>query len=214
MRRLAVGLVLFTSLTAVAQEGLFAGRRASRPERRDWDFALTAYPTQPRGGDTITSAIGAADAGELHLEARYGYEQKDSRSAFAGWTFSGGETVKWELTPIAGYGWGTPQSSFIPGFEATFTWGRFDAYVEAEFVRHRDARENDFNYAWSELGFHATQKLRLGAVFQRTRAYGEDRHTVLGPFVQFAWERFTLGAYWFDPGAATQVFVGAVGFSF
>ena len=30
------------------------GRRAESPERPDWGFALTAYPTTPRGGDSTT----------------------------------------------------------------------------------------------------------------------------------------------------------------
>jgi len=213
MRRFALALVLAATLPAMADEAPAAGRRAAPPDRRDWEFALTAYPTQPRGGDSITSAIGAADAGALHLEGRYGYERKDSRSVFAGWTFSGGESVKWELTPIAGYGWGSGLHAFIPGFEATLAWGRFDAYVEAEFVRYGSASDGDFNYAWSEFAFRPIEALRIGAVAQRTRAYG-DRDLLRGPFIQLAWKRATLGAYWFEPGSSGQVFVGAIGVSF
>jgi hypothetical protein len=212
MRRLAPALILFAAVPALAEDAPAAGRRASRPDHREWDFALTAYPTRPREGENITSAIAAADSGPLHLEARYAYEQKDSRSAFVGWTFSGGETVQWELTPIVGGGWG-PARSFIPGVEASLAWGPFDAYVEAEFVRHRHDTEDDFNYAWSELGFRATERLRIGAAFQHTRAYGA-RDSVQGPFIQLAWKQVTLGAYWFDPGGRREVFVGAIGISF
>jgi hypothetical protein len=46
------------------------GRRAASPEKPSWEFALTAYPTDVRGGDNYTSGIGVADRGPLHLEAR------------------------------------------------------------------------------------------------------------------------------------------------
>ena len=105
MRISFVAALAFASLAGVpvhADDTVAPGRRASRPSKEPWEFAITAYPTQVRGGDNTTSAIAVADRGPLHLEARYGYEAKDSRSAFVGWTFSGGETVSWELTPLLG----------------------------------------------------------------------------------------------------------------
>ena len=213
MKAALAAAMLCAAGAAAAGDEPPTGRRAATPDKPGWEIALTAYPTQPRGGDTTTSAIAAADRGPLHLEGRYGYEAKDSRSAFAGWTFSGGETLQWELTPIVGGGWG-PVHAFIPGFEASLSWGRFDAYVEAEFVRDPASHENDYDYSWNELGFKATEHLRLGLVGQRTRAYGIDRDFQRGPFVQLAWNRMTLGAFWFNPGSHEQVFVGAIGVAF
>lgn len=201
------------SASALAQEAALPGRRAAPPSKEPWEFAVTAYPTQVRGGESTTSAITAADRGPLHLEARYGYETKDARSAFVGWTFSGGDTVTWELTPLVGGGWG-PVKAFIPGFEASLGWGRFDFYVEAEFVRDRDSSADSYNYAWSELGLKAAEWLRIGAAGQRTRLYGGDREFQRGPFVQVTWKRATFGAFWFNPGSSEQVFVGAIGVAF
>ena len=189
------------------------GRRAAAPAKPDWEFALTAYPTQVRGGDNTTSAIGAADRGPLHLEARYGYEVKDSRSAFVGWTFSGGEGLAWEITPLLGGGWG-PAGTFIPGVEASLAWGRADFYVEGEFVRDREGSSGNYNYAWSELGLRALPWLRAGLAGQRTRAYGGDREFQRGPFVQATFGRVTAGGYWFNPGAGDQVVVASIGVAF
>lgn len=216
MNALLQGIVLvaaFATPAAHSQEIAQGGRRASRPEKPAWEFAVTAYPTQVRGGDDTTSAIAVADRGPLHLEARYGYEAKDSRSAFVGWTFSGGETVEWELTPLLGGAWG-PVQAFVPGFQASLAWGRFDFYVEAEFVRDRSDSADSYNYAWSELGFKPLEWLRLGAVGQRTRAYGGEREFQRGPFVQVSVGRATLGGFWFNPGSKDQVFVGSIGFTF
>jgi hypothetical protein len=212
LRSLALIAALAAS-AALAQESAPGGRRASRPEKPAWEFAVTAYPTQVRNGDDTTSAIAVADRGALHLEARYGYEMKDSRSAFAGWTFSGGDAVAWELTPLLGGGWG-PVRAFIPGLEASLSWGKLDFYVEAEFVRDRNDSAESYNYAWSELGFKPLEWLRVGAVGQRTRAYGGEREFQRGPFAQATWGSVTIGGFWFNPGSDDQVFVGSIGVTF
>jgi hypothetical protein len=209
----ALALASLGAVSAFADDTALPGRRAAPPSREPWEFAITAYPTQVRGGDNTTSAIAAADRGPLHLEARYGYEAKDSRSAFAGWTFSGGDTVSWELTPLIGGAWGTVQA-FVPGVEASLAWGRFDFYVEAEFVRDRNETSDSYNYAWSELGYKPREWLRIGAAGQRTRAYGGDRDFQRGPFVQVTLGPATIGGYWFNPGSKDQVFVGSIGASF
>lgn len=208
----ATACAAMTSLAALAEDPQ-PGRRTSPPTKPEWELALTAYPTQVRGGSNTTSAIGVADRGPLHLEARYGYETRDARSAFVGWTFSGGDALTWEITALLGGAWG-PLRAFVPGFEASLAWKRIDFYVEAEFVRDRASSEASYNYAWSELGFRALDWLRVGAAGQRTRAYGGEREFQRGPFLQATIGRATLGAYWFNPGAHDQVFVGAIGMSF
>jgi hypothetical protein len=207
----AFTIVIATAARAGENEG--SGRRASPATDPSWEFAITAYPTDVRGGENYTSAIAAADRGPLHLEARYNYESVGARSAFAGWTFSGGEAVTWELTPLLGGVWGTTQG-LVPGLEASAAWGRFDFYVEAEYVHDGNERTNNYFYAWSELGFRPVEWLRVGLVGQRTTAYGGDREVQRGPFVQVTWGRVTVGGFWFNPGSRDQVFVGSIGASF
>ncbi len=183
------------------------------PAEPAWELALTAYPTRVRGGESYTSAILAADRGALHLEARVNYESIGARSAFVGWTFSGGETLAWELTPLLGGAWGATQA-FVPGLEASVAWRRLDLYVEAEYVRDSKAHDDSYFYAWSELGFRPVEWLRVGVVGQRTRAYGGERDIQRGPFAQVTLGPFTLGGFWFNPGSDDQVFVGALGVAF
>ena len=194
-----------------AEEG--AGRRAAPPEKPSWEFALTAYPTDVRGGDNYTSGIGVADRGPLHLEARYNYESIGARSAFVGWTFSGGDTIKWELTPLLGGAWGSVHA-FIPAVEASVSWREFDFYIEAESVRDNHEHSDSYYYAWSELGYRPAEWLRFGLAAQRTRAYGGERDIQRGPFAQLTWRRVTLGGFWFNPGSKDQVFVASLGVAF
>ena len=212
----ALGLVLATN--TLASEGEASkdqghGRRASPAAKPSWEFAATAYPTIVRDGENFTSAIAVADRGALHLEGRYNYESIGARSAFVGWTFSGGAEATWELTPILGVAWGTTQA-FVPGLEASVGWKSLDFYVESEYVRDHAGRDSSYVYAWSELGLRPVEWLRVGLVGQRTRAYGGERDFQRGPFAQVTWHRVTLGVFWFNPGSSEQVVVASVGAAF
>jgi hypothetical protein len=176
-----------------------------------WEFALTAYPTVVQDADNnYTSAIATGDRGPLHLEARYSYEAVGARSAFVGWNFSGGEKLTWEITPLLGGVWG-PLQALVPGVELSLAYKRFDFYLEGEYVDDGDA---PYTYAWSQLGFSALDWLQIGIAAQRTRIYGDDREIQRGPFAQASWDRFSVGGYWFNPGADDQVFVGSIGVAF
>ncbi len=211
--RTFAALTAVVATTALAGEDERAGTTAAAPKDPSWEFALTAYPTVVRGGDNYTSAIATADRGPLHLEARYNYESVGARSAFVGWNFSGGETITWELTPLLGGAWGTTQA-FVPGLEATVTWGLLDFYVEAEYVRDGREHVNSYTYAWNELGFRPVDWLRVGIAGQRTRIYGDAREFQRGPFAQLTWGPVTVGGYWFNPGSNKQIFVGMLGATF
>lgn len=203
-RRAPAALAILIALAATSAP-------AAEPEGT-WTFGLTAYPTAVRGGENYTSAIALADRGPLHLEARVNYESVGARSAFVGWTFSGGDALTWELTPLLGGAWGAVHA-FVPGLEASLAWKQLDFYVEAEYVR-RSATADRYAYAWTELALRPLEWLRLGIAGQRTRAYDNARDIQRGPFVQLTWRKLTLGAYWFNPGSTEQVVVGSIGASF
>ena len=171
MKAALLGIALLAAIAATsaqAGEDDHSGRRASDASKPSWEFGITAYPTFVRGGDNYTSAIAVADRGPLHLEARYNYESHGARSAFVGWTFSGGDTITWEVTPLLGGAWGSP--AFVPGLEASVGWRQFDFYIEGEYVRDNDEHTGSYWYAWSELGFRPVEWLRIGvAVNARAR---------------------------------------------
>jgi hypothetical protein len=86
--------------------------------------------------------------------------------------------------------------------------------IHAQYVRDNKAQSECYTYTWSELGFQAFEWLRIGAAGQRTRAYGDERNSQRGPFIQGSWGPVTLGGYWFNPGSREQVFVAQLGVSF
>ena len=197
------------ALAALALGCASVSARAQDEER--WDFVATGYWNSPKSADDFASGIFTADRGALHLEARANYEAVHAQSAFVGWSFSWGDEVKLEATPIVGGVTGTARGP-IAGLEATLSAGRFDYYLEAEHVRDREG--GTYNYAWAELGFKPAEWARLGVVGQRTRVYGSERETQRGGFVQLVKDRWTLGLYWFNPGSSEQVVIGALGVAF
>ena len=214
LRALAGALIVLAAAPACAEEVAEpTGRRAAPPAAPDWEFAATGYWNAPRGAGDFASGIFAADRGALHLEARANYEAIHAQSAFVGWTFSAGEEVKLEATPILGGVTGATRGP-IAGFEATVSAGRFDYYVEAEYVRDRHEREASYTYAWSELGFRPVEWLRVGVVAQRTRLYGGERELQRGGLVQLTHGKLTLSAYWFNPGSSDQIAIVALGAGF
>ena len=106
-----------------------------------------------------------------------------------------------------GGAWGTVDA-FVPGVEASIGWRQFDFYLEGEYVRDNKEHNDSYWYAWTELGYKPRRVAAPRASRASARARSGERDIQRGPFVQFTWRNFTLGAYWFNPGSNEQVVVG------
>ena len=154
--------------------------------------------------------VASIDRGRLHLEGRYNSEARDAGSLFAGWKFTGGEVVTFEITPIVGVLFGAARGA-IPGIEASVAYGSLDAYIEAEYVYDRENRSDSYYYAWSELGWKPTEWLRVGLAGQRTRVVQTGREFQRGLFAQMIVGKMTLGAYLFNPDTGARYAIVALG---
>jgi hypothetical protein len=194
----AAAALMMDAMTCNAQEGGLTTAPSSTADRNRWSYSATGMYYSFRDQDDFLLAVATADRGPLHLEARYNYEAIDSGSLFVGWKFSGGEKLTYEITPILGAVFGQKEG-IAPGFEASLAYGIVDFYMEAEYVRDLEVRQDSFTYAWSELGFSPLEWLRFGIVGQRTMVYKSDRDIQRGLFVQFMQGKATLGLYVFNP---------------
>ena len=179
-----------------------------------WAFSATGMYYFPPDEDNFLLVIATADRGSLHLEARYNYEALDTGSLFAGWTFSGGDKLTYELTPMLGAVFGDTRG-IAPGFEASLAYGIADFYIEAEYLHDSENHEDSYTYAWSELGFSPLEWLRFGLVGQRTRVYSSDLDIQRGGFAQIISGKVTLGLYVFNPtDSADRVSILSLGAEF
>lgn len=204
------------TLAAVALLALAAGgahAAGDAPAERALSGTITGYtyalPDQPNYG----MAVGSVNVGSLHFEGRYNYEARASASAFVGWTFSGGKDVTWEVTPIVGSLFGRARG-LVPGVEASVGYKSFDVYLEAEYVFDRNDSNDNYFYAWSELGWKPVEWLRVGIVGQRTRVVNNDRDLQRGLLLQVFAGKATISAYAFNPENSSRYTTVALGFDF
>jgi hypothetical protein len=190
--------LLLVALPCAAQDGKVTTATTSTADAPRWAYSATGMYYSFRNQDDFTLAVATAERGPLHIEARYNYEAIDSGSLFAGWKFSGGKKLTWEVTPILGAVFGSMEG-IAPGFEAAAAYGIADFYIEAEYVRDLEVKEDSFYYSWSELGFTPWEWLRFGLVGQRTKVYKSDRDIQRGLFAQVIYRKATLGVYIFNP---------------
>jgi hypothetical protein len=195
--------LLVPVLACAAPEGGGSPSPRSSVDAPGWTYSATGMYYVPPDDSNFLLAIATADRGALHLEARYNYEALDTGSLFAGWTFSGGDTLTYELTPMLGAVFGDTQG-IAPGLEASLAYGVVDFYIEAEYLYDFDNHEDSYTYAWSELGVTPLEWLRFGLVGQRTRVYRGDRDIQRGGFAQLMLGQATLGLYVFNPDDDTD----------
>jgi hypothetical protein len=190
--------MLLVAMTCNAQESGIATAPSSTADAPGWGYSVTGSYYSFHDQKDFVVGVATAERGPLHLEARYNYEALDSGSLFVGWKFSGGEKLAYELTPILGGVFGQKEG-IAPGVEASLAYGIADFYIESEYVRDLEVREDSFTYAWSELGFSPLEWLRFGLVGQRTMVYQSDRDIQRGFFSQVIYGKVTLGVYVFNP---------------
>jgi hypothetical protein len=214
-RPLAVLAMLAFAATAMAHEPAPASPPPAAPEAEEtgWEFGLAgALYVLPDEGDYVQPTF-KADRGLFHFETRYNYEDRDSTSFFVGANFEFGEKVKLALTPMIG-GLVGQTDGIVPGLEADFTVGPFEAYAEAEYVFDLNDSSSKYFYMWSELSLWPTEWLRAGVVTQRTRVYQTDRDIQRGLLVGFAVGKLDGAVYFFNPGADDHFTVVSLGVSF
>jgi hypothetical protein len=188
---------------------LVAGDEAAKA----WSFSASAYTyIIPDSREYVQPTL-TADRGWLHLEARYNYEDLNTGSLWAGYNFSGGEKLAWEITPMLGGVFGNT-SGVAPGYKGSLSWWKLELYSEGEYVFDTGDSSESFFYNWSELTIAPVDWLRFGLVTQRTRAYETDRAVQRGLLLGFSCKRVDLTGYLFNPDDSKPTFVVAVAVNF
>jgi hypothetical protein len=174
--------------------------------------ASAAVYLLPDDDDYLQPTV-TADRAQLHLEARYNYEDRISVSAFAGWNIEFGKTFTVQLTPMFGVVAGDTDG-VMPALELDLAWRRLEFYSEGEVVVHFEGRRNSFLYNWSEGSVWLAGWLRAGVVTQRTRVYQTPRETQRGLIVGGAVSRAEWAMYLFNPGSDDSFLVTSFSLTF
>ena len=178
-----------------------------------WSVALSAYTYVVPGDSNYVQPSVTADRGWLHLEARANYEDIDTGSVWFGVNFGGGETVRWEFTPMIGGVFGDT-SGVAPGYRGALAWWKVEFSSEGEYVVDAGATSSSFFYNWSELTVSPVEWLRAGLVTQRTRVYSSDREIQRGLMLGVAYKHLDVAAYVFNPDDTKPTAIVAVAVDF
>jgi hypothetical protein len=186
---------------------------AKEADTRAWSCYASAYLYIVPDSREYVQPTFAANRGGLHLEARYNYENLDTGSLWLGYSFSVGERLTLEFTPMVGGIMGHTVG-VAPGYRFTSSYGKLELASEGEYVIDgHDSRENFF-YNWSELAVSPLEGFRFGAAVQRTKLYASDFDLQRGFLVGFVYKKVDVTAYVFNPDATRPTVVLAAGLGF
>jgi hypothetical protein len=204
--------LLFTLMVrAAAARAAEAGAASNGTASWNGRGSLSAY-LFPNGSDYLV-AVGAADHGALHLEARYGYEDRRTASFFAGRNLAFGGAVEVQVVPMLGAAVGR-RNGLVPALELTLSWGPLQYYLEAEFLIDLASLSSSYYYGWSELSGAPVAWMRAGIVIQRTHLVNTRREVTPGLLIGFSVWKLDLTGYWFEPGGNGQYVVVSTGVRF
>ena len=170
------------------------------PQEPAWELAASFFYSGPPEDHGYGTGILYADRGALHLEARYGYEDRDTASLWAGWTLAH-EAETWSLaaTPMLGAVFGQTEG-VAPGLEVDASWWRLGWYAEAEYLIDVEESDDSFFYMWSTLTVGVTDWLRAGLVTERTQLVDTDLDVQRGLELEFTVDVVQLALYTYNLG--------------
>jgi hypothetical protein len=209
---LALLCLALHAVSAGAQSGATQLPPADDTGQAPWSGSVSLFTYALPDDDSLVQPTVAVDHDWLHLEVRFNYEDIDTASVWAGRTFSAGERLAFEITPMAGAVFGETNGLAL-GYAGSLTWRRLDLSSETEYVVASGDADN-FLYTWSELGWSPVPWFRGGLSVQRTRIYQTEFDLQRGFFGAFTVRRWELSAYVFNPDADDPTVVVGVGVAF
>jgi hypothetical protein len=189
--------IIFIGTLVVCSVGFLHAQE--RDSTVGWDFStdLNFYLIPD---DFFALPVFRADNSNLHLEARYNYEDRETFSGWVGYNFSGGDDeFSYTFTPMLGGVVGLSKG-ISPGLELTLTYKKFELYSEMENLFDLKDNENNFYYNWADLTYSPTDWFWFGISGQRTRLYQTDLEIQRGLQVGVGLKHFELNTYVYNIG--------------
>jgi hypothetical protein len=186
---LSIGILFvlfFSNIVAQEQDTL---------EASEWEYGVETnlYFTDP----FVFLPIFTADKGNLHLEARYNYEDLKTASVWIGYNIYGGEELEYFITPMVGGAFGRT-NGIAPGLEFTFSYIGFELYSESEYLFDFESKENNFFYNWTDFTYSPLDWLWFGISGQLTKLYETELETDRGLLLGAAYQNFEFTGYYYN----------------
>jgi hypothetical protein len=107
-----------------------------------------------------------------YAELRYNYEEAQTFSMYGGKTFTGGHTLEYTITPMAGFSTGKFTGVSLA---ANIETGWKNIYLSSEVQYSQAIKQNagSFFFNWSDLGYTLSSHFFAGMTMQYTRQAGQ-----------------------------------------
>lgn len=140
-----------------------------------------------------------------YAELRYNYEDLQTISIFGGKTFSGGNSLEYALTPMAGYSAGNFTGVSF-GINTELEWDKFYLSAQSQYSMATQKKASSFFFNWSELGYSITNHLFSGVAMQYTKAKDLNQFEP-GFLAGLSFKNISFPFYVFSPFAPGRYFI-------
>lgn len=130
-------------------------------------------------------------------ELRYNYEDAQTLSLFGGKTVSGGKSLTWSFTPMAGYSTGR-FTGLSAGVNNEAEWKDFYFSAQSQYSIATKKDISNFFFNWSEAGYSFSDNFFSGIAMQYTRQFHKD-YIEPGIVNGLCFRNFSIPFYVFNP---------------
>jgi len=176
-----------------------ANRTPEAPTPQQWAFSAGVYGSIVPDDTSYFTPIFTADRSWLHLEARYNYEDLRTGSLWAGYNWSVGKKINFQLTPMVGAVFGRIDG-IAPGYATSLTYKRVAFYSSGEYMIDAGNHDNNFFYTWNEFVYTPVNWFHAGLVMQHTQAYHTPLDLQRGFSAGIVYKQFDFTTYVFNVG--------------
>ena len=203
-------LLLVTIIIGVQTSYIYAQDNDSS-NTSEWNFSVETdlYFTDP----FTFLPIFIADKGNLHLEARYNYEDLKTFSGWVGYNFFGGDEFEYFITPMLGAAIGRTDG-IAPGLEFTLGYAGFELYSESEYLFDFASSEYNFFYSWTDLTYSPLDWLWFGISGQMTKEFETELEIDRGLILGAEYRNFEITGYFYNAFTDDVFFMLALGTEF
>ena len=203
-------LLLLTIIIGLQTSYIYAQDNDSS-NTSEWNFSVETdlYFTDP----FTFLPIFIADKGNLHLEARYNYEDLKTFSGWVGYNFFGGDEFEYFITPMLGAAIGRTDG-IAPGLEFTLGYAGFELYSESEYLFDFASSEYNFFYSWTDLTYPPLDWLWFGISGQMTKEFETELEIDRGLILGAEYRNFEITGYFYNAFTDDVFFMLALGTEF
>ncbi len=209
---IAVALALLWPSRSFAEPGS-EKNKAPAPQTSPWAYSLTVDGNFTANQPAYLTPVFTADRGWLHLEGRYGWENLDTASVWAGYNYATGKKVVLAVTPMIGGVFGRT-TGIAPGCEASLTYAKLEAWISNEYVYNPTYKSENFYYSWLQLDYSPSKWLTLGVLSQHTKAFGTPNDVQPGVLAGISERGWEFTTYVFAKKAGDPTAILETGYSF